>query len=62
LVGLRHFYESNQELKDRSRRMRRKLEEYGQQYGKIGVVAHLWALRYLASFEFDSNHMPTPVL
>ena len=58
MVGLRHFYESNEELKDRTRKMRTKIINYRQKYNKIAVVAHMWAIRYLISSDFDHNFEP----
>jgi broad specificity phosphatase PhoE len=59
-VGLRKFYESNDELRRRSRIMQEKIEKYRQKYRKIAVVSHMWALSYLVSSKFDKDSMPVP--
>lgn len=60
-VNKRELYESNEELRERMRKMTRELVRYRQRFEKVGVVAHLWSLRYLLAKNFDSKALPLNV-
>lgn len=52
------LYESNEELRERTDRMRNNLIDYRKEYDKICVISHQWILSYLTTSQFDEHNCP----